>query len=88
MRSLERNDTVRAWRSRYARLVLERCQGDKSQACRVLDISYHTLRAYLRYPPGRNGTGTTEDASRLMVSRVVDKADRSSKSEGQLADGP
>jgi DNA-binding NtrC family response regulator len=50
--SLERRDTMRAWGSRYARLVLERCQGNKREACRVLDISYHTLQAYLRYPVG------------------------------------
>jgi hypothetical protein len=50
--SLERRDTLRAWGSRYARLVLERCQGNKREACRVLDISYHTLQAYLRYPVG------------------------------------
>jgi DNA-binding NtrC family response regulator len=48
--SLHRNDTLRAWSSRYARLVLDRCQGNKREACRVLDISYHTLQAYLRYP--------------------------------------
>ena len=48
--SLERNDTMRAWGSRYARLILDRCHGNKRQACRVLDISYHTLQAYLRYP--------------------------------------
>jgi transcriptional regulator with PAS, ATPase and Fis domain len=47
--SLRRNDTLRAWTSRYARLVLERCQGNKREACRVLDISYHTLQAYLRF---------------------------------------
>jgi DNA-binding NtrC family response regulator len=47
--SLERNDTLRAWASRYARLVLERCHGNKREACRVLDISYHTLNSYLRY---------------------------------------
>jgi len=46
--SLERNDTLRVWASRYARLVLERSQGNKREACRVLDISYHTLQAYLR----------------------------------------
>jgi len=44
-------DTMRAWGSRYARLVLERCANNKRQACRVLDISYHTLQAYLRYQP-------------------------------------
>jgi hypothetical protein len=36
-------------RSRYARLVFERCGGNKRQASRLLDISYHTLDAYLRY---------------------------------------
>jgi two-component system response regulator HydG len=48
--SLRRNDTLRAWASRYARLVLDRCEGNKREACRVLDISYHTLQSYLRYP--------------------------------------
>src|SRR5262249_14719362 len=47
--SLQRNDTMRAWGSRYARLVLDRCRGNKREACRVLGISYHTLQAYLRY---------------------------------------
>lgn len=47
--SLQHNDTLRAWGSRYARLILDRCRGNKRQACRVLDISYHTLQAYLRY---------------------------------------
>ena len=42
---------MRAWGSRYARLVLERCGGNKRQACRVLDISYHTLDAYLNFRP-------------------------------------
>ncbi len=44
-------DTMRAWGSRYARLVLEKNAGNKRQACRLLDISYHTLNAYLRYRP-------------------------------------
>ena len=48
--SLKRNDTLRAWASRYARLILDRCQGNKREACRVLNISYHTLQAYLRVP--------------------------------------
>ena len=49
-------ESMRAWGSRYARLVLERCNNNKRQACRVLGISYHTLQAYLRYRP--NGEGT------------------------------
>jgi transcriptional regulator with PAS, ATPase and Fis domain len=48
--SLRHNETMRAWGSRYARLVLERSGGNKREACRVLGISYHTLQAYLRYP--------------------------------------
>jgi len=48
--SLQRNETMRAWGSRYARLILDRCGGNKRAACRVLGISYHTLQAYLRYP--------------------------------------
>ena len=58
--SLNRNETLRAWGSRYARIVVDRCGGNKRKACRVLGISYHTLQAYLRYragnaEPGRPG---------------------------------
>jgi transcriptional regulator with PAS, ATPase and Fis domain len=53
--SLARRDTLRAWASRYARLVLERSKGNKRAACRVLDISYHTLQAYLRVPVSDDG---------------------------------
>jgi len=48
--SMKRNDTLRVWASRYARTVLDRCKGNKREACRALGISYHTLQAYLRYP--------------------------------------
>jgi transcriptional regulator with PAS, ATPase and Fis domain len=47
--SLARNETMRAWGSRYARLVVARCNGNKRQACRALGISYHTLQAYLQF---------------------------------------
>jgi transcriptional regulator with PAS, ATPase and Fis domain len=56
--SMMRNDTLRAWGSRYVRLVLERSGRNKRKACRALGISYHTLQAYLRY------------AHRLQVSTV------------------
>jgi DNA-binding NtrC family response regulator len=46
--SLARNDSLRAWAGRYARLVLDRCDGNKREACRILGISYHTLQAHLR----------------------------------------
>jgi len=49
MASMERRDTLRAWGSRYVRLVLERTGSNKRQACRELGISYHTRQAYLRY---------------------------------------
>ena len=66
--SLRRHDTLRAWTSRYARLVLERCQGNKREACRVLDISYHTLQAYLRYP------SSEEEDDALAVPAVVEQS--------------
>ena len=47
--SIVEGHSMRAWGSRYARLVLERCGRNKRRACRMLDISYHTLQAYLRY---------------------------------------
>lgn len=47
--SLAASDTLRTWGSRYARLVFERCGRNKRRACRLLDISYHTLQTYLRY---------------------------------------
>jgi two-component system response regulator HydG len=49
MPSLEADDTLRTWASRYARLVLERSGHNKRRACRSLGISYHTLQAHLRY---------------------------------------
>jgi DNA-binding NtrC family response regulator len=49
--SLTRDDTMRAWGARYARLVFDRCQQNKRRACDALDISYHTLMAYLQHGP-------------------------------------
>jgi len=63
--SFRLGDTMRAWGSRYARLVLERHAGNKRQACRMLDISYHTLNAYLRYRPAPSAA-TAEVVSELM----------------------
>jgi DNA-binding NtrC family response regulator len=48
--SLRRDETLRTWARRYARLVLERRHGNKRETARVLGISYHTLQAYLRTP--------------------------------------
>ena len=53
--SIAGDDSLRTWGSRYARLVFERCGRNKRHACRQLDISYHTLQAYLRHTkPGRH----------------------------------
>ena len=49
--AIRQRDSMRAWGSRYARLVLERCGNNKRQACRELGISYHTLRGYLKFRP-------------------------------------
>ena len=53
MPSVQDNDTMRTWGSRYARLILEKCDRNKRQACDVLGISYHTLNAYLNHQPER-----------------------------------
>ena len=71
--SLRRNDTMRAWGARYARLTLERCQGNKREACRVLDISYHTLIAYLQY---RDVHGAGDDAQSEATSSETRAASR------------
>jgi two-component system response regulator HydG len=46
--SRSRNDTLRAWATRYVRLIVDRVDGNKREACRALGISYHTLQAYLK----------------------------------------
>lgn len=48
--SITRAESMRAWGSRYARLMLERCGRNKRRTCEVLGISYHTLQSYLRHP--------------------------------------
>ncbi len=45
--SFEAHDSLRVWAGRYARLVLDRYEGNKRRAARELGISYHTLNAYL-----------------------------------------
>lgn len=68
MPSVQVSDTIRAWGSRYARLVYEKCGRNKRRACALLDISYHTLNAYLEYrplPPVRSQTASVAgDGSR------------------------
>jgi transcriptional regulator with PAS, ATPase and Fis domain len=47
--ALKERDTLRAFTSRYVRLMLDRCAGNKRAACRTLGISYHTLVAHMNY---------------------------------------
>jgi len=46
---------MRTWASRYARFVFDRCGGNKRRTCRLLDVSYHTLQAYLLVASGDAG---------------------------------
>jgi transcriptional regulator with PAS, ATPase and Fis domain len=59
--SVSRDDTLRAWASRYARLVWYRCGQNKRKACRALGISYHTLDSHLRYKPRGGSVGARDD---------------------------
>ena len=65
--ALDRGDMLCAWASVYVRLVLDRCSGNKRQACCALGITYHTLQAHLRRSPrsirmrdGRDGSAPTK----------------------------
>jgi transcriptional regulator with PAS, ATPase and Fis domain len=53
--ALRRQETLRTWAARYARLVLERAGGNRREAARQLGISYHTLVVYLRHGTQGNG---------------------------------
>jgi transcriptional regulator with PAS, ATPase and Fis domain len=69
--SLVASESMRSWGSRYARLVFERCGRNKRRACKRLDISYHTLQAYLRF---RETTPTSRDVHfpRWVGARLSD----------------
>lgn len=47
-----RDSSLRAWTRRYARLVFDRCHGNRRDACDQLGISYHTLKTYLEASGG------------------------------------
>ena len=74
---LRTNMALREMAAQYVRLVLAKCGNNKREACRVLDISYHTLESYLRrsalihaaIPVGRQPSllGTSEAAPGVAV---------------------
>ena len=76
--SLERNETMRAWAARYARLMVARCGGRRSEAARTLGISYHTLKGHLKLPGGsgrlagwrKGGATDRRRALRVVVRRA------------------
>jgi DNA-binding NtrC family response regulator len=82
--SLLRADTMRAWSSRYARLVLERCGRNKRKACRELNISYHTLKAYLSYRPERDYV--RKPRARKKVAKTT--SDANSTAEPETPEAP
>ena len=67
MPAVNAHETMRGWGSRYARLMLERCGGNKREACRRLNISYHTLNAYLRHQSAPRLPATTAAAPLAAV---------------------
>jgi transcriptional regulator with PAS, ATPase and Fis domain len=68
--SLADRESLREWTGRYVRLVYSRCGGNKREACRILDISYHTLQTYLRQPPGRGRRHDGGGADGLLAAGV------------------
>ena len=72
-----RDDSLRAWSSRYVRLVLERCDGNKRRACQVLDISYHTLQAHLEFASPLGGSKpqpvTTEQEDPTAMTQACEQ---------------
>ena len=68
--SAHARETMRAWGSRYARLVLERCHNNKRAACRELGITYHTLQGYLRFRPDHPRPEAAAGTARLAVGKT------------------
>ena len=68
--SARARESMRAWGSRYARLVLERCNNNKRKACRELGITYHTLQAYLRFRPDDSRPVPAAGAAHLVAGKT------------------
>ena len=64
--------SLRAWSRRYARLVLERCAGNKRRACEVLDITYHTLQSLLETDGASSGRPVA--ALRMEAAEICERA--------------
>ena len=68
--------SLRAFTARYVRFTVDRL-GNRREACRVLGISYHTLRAYLEHPsangPAIGVSGPGVDAPLRRAALVADR---------------
>jgi DNA-binding NtrC family response regulator len=82
--SLERQDSMRTWGARYARLMLERLNGNKRKTCEALDISYHTLVAYLRWKPRARGPVAPDPWS--TVVKIQSPPGQVTGAEGEVKD--
>ncbi|MGE0446913.1 MAG: sigma 54-interacting transcriptional regulator, partial [Vicinamibacterales bacterium] len=85
--SMSAGDSMRAWGSRYARLVFERSGRNKRRACRILDISYHTLQAYLRYSRTDSVNATKSTPAWVRSMSETTPQDRSSGADAQVQEG-
>jgi transcriptional regulator with PAS, ATPase and Fis domain len=65
--ALEKSFTLRTWARRYVRIVLDRCEGNKSKAARTLGISTHTLKTYLSDPVDDTCSVRSSDTDALDV---------------------
>ena len=81
--SLQKGDSMRSWGTRYARLVFERCGRNKRTTCRVLDISYHTLRSYLRPTANRSSRFSSSEYAVPAVPWVRSESDPASNVDGR-----
>jgi DNA-binding NtrC family response regulator len=72
--AIARDESMRAWACHYARLVYEKCGRNKRRACRRLNISYHTLEAYLRVA-GKSRGGQAKRLPRWVRTLTNQQAD-------------
>jgi DNA-binding NtrC family response regulator len=72
--SVAAGESMRAWGSRYAKLIFERCGRNKRATARMLGLSYHTLEAYLRYGSiSRSSTASVPEWARGQGSSEMTK---------------
>jgi transcriptional regulator with PAS, ATPase and Fis domain len=69
--SLCRGDTLREWAASYVALTLDRCGGNKRNACKTLGISYHTLQAHLARSAARDSCSDTRLLDQLTFETVA-----------------